>query len=55
MLEINGLEKRYGTVVALDGASFTARPFVIGGRVYSGAVLQTGGRMKLRDAWRASP
>jgi ABC-2 type transport system permease protein len=28
--------------------------FVIGGRVYSGAVLQTGGRMKLRDAWRAS-
>ena len=28
--------------------------FVIGGRVYSGAVLQTGARMKLRDAWRAS-
>ena len=28
--------------------------FVFGGRVYSGAVLQTGGRMKLRDAWRAS-
>jgi ABC-2 type transport system permease protein len=28
--------------------------FVIGGRVYSGAVLQTGGRMKLTDAWRAS-
>jgi ABC-2 type transport system permease protein len=28
--------------------------FVIGGRVYSGAVLQTGGRIKLRDAWRAS-
>jgi ABC-2 type transport system permease protein len=26
--------------------------FVLGGRVYSGAVLQTGGRMKLRDAWR---
>ena len=26
MLEIDGLEKRYGTVVALDGASFTARP-----------------------------
>ena len=24
--------------------------FVIGGRVYSGAVLQTGGRIKLRDA-----
>ena len=28
--------------------------FVFGGRVYSGAVLQTAGRMKLRDAWRAS-
>ena len=28
--------------------------FVIGGRVYSGAVLQIGGRIKLRDAWRAS-
>jgi len=25
-----------------------------GGRVYAGAVLQTGGRMKLRDAWRAA-
>jgi ABC-2 type transport system permease protein len=25
-----------------------------GGRVYSGAVLQTAGRMKLRDAWRAA-
>jgi ABC-2 type transport system permease protein len=28
--------------------------FVAGGRVYSGAVLQTGARMRLRDAWRAS-
>ena len=28
--------------------------FVVGGRVYSGAVLQTGGRVRLRDAWRAS-
>jgi ABC-2 type transport system permease protein len=28
--------------------------FVIGGRVYSGAVLQSGGRVRLRDAWRAS-
>ena len=27
---------------------------VFGGRVYSGAVLQTSGRIKLRDAWRAS-
>jgi len=28
--------------------------FVFGARVYSGAVLQTGGRIRLRDAWRAS-
>jgi ABC-2 type transport system permease protein len=28
--------------------------FVLGGRIYSGAVLQTGSRMKLRDAWRAA-
>ena len=28
--------------------------FVIGARVYSGAVLQTGGQIRLRDAWRAS-
>ena len=28
--------------------------FVMGGRIYSGAVLQTGGRMKLRDAWRSA-
>ncbi len=28
--------------------------FVVGGRVYSGAVLQTGARVKLREAWRSS-
>jgi len=28
--------------------------FVIGARVYSGAVLSTGGRVRLRDAWRTS-
>ncbi|HEY8167094.1 MAG TPA: ABC transporter permease [Candidatus Limnocylindrales bacterium] len=28
--------------------------FVVGARIYAGAVLQTTGRMKLRDAWRAS-
>jgi len=27
---------------------------IVGGRVYSGAVLRTGGRMRLRDAWRAA-
>jgi ABC-2 type transport system permease protein len=28
--------------------------FSFGGRVYSGAVLQSGGRVRLRDAWRSS-
>jgi len=28
--------------------------FVLGGRVYSGAVLRTSGRTRLRDAWRAA-
>lgn len=28
--------------------------FVIGARVYAGAVLQTAGRMKVRDAWRSA-
>jgi ABC-2 type transport system permease protein len=28
--------------------------FVVGARVYSGAVLTSGGRIRLRDAWRAS-
>jgi ABC-2 type transport system permease protein len=28
--------------------------FAIGARVYAGAVLQTTGRMKLRDAWRSA-
>ena len=28
--------------------------FVLGGRIYTGAVLQTGGRIKLRDAWRSA-
>ena len=28
--------------------------FVVGGRVYSGAALSVGGRMKLRDAWRSA-
>ncbi|MFL5778966.1 MAG: ABC transporter permease [Chloroflexota bacterium] len=36
------------TVIAIYGL------FVVGGRVYSGAVLQMGGRMKIRDAWRSA-
>ena len=40
------------SAVVMAGAIWVL--FVVGGRVYSGAVLQTGARMKLRDAWRAS-
>jgi ABC-2 type transport system permease protein len=32
----------------------TALLIPLAGRVYAGAVLQTGGRVKLRDAWRAA-
>ena len=28
--------------------------FVLGGRIYSGAVLRTGGRVRLKDAWRSA-
>jgi len=36
------------TVVAIYGL------FLVGARVYAGAVLQTTGRMKIRDAWRSA-
>lgn len=36
------------TLVAIWGL------FVVGARVYAGAVLQTAGRMKIRDAWRSA-
>jgi ABC-2 type transport system permease protein len=36
------------TVAAIAGL------FAVGGRVYAGALLRGGGRMKLRDAWRAA-
>ncbi len=39
-----------GSVVVMLAAIWVL--FVIGGRVYSGAVLQSGARMRLRDAWR---
>ena len=40
-----------GAVVVMLAAIYLL--FELGGRVYSGAVLQSGSRMKLRDAWRA--
>jgi ABC-2 type transport system permease protein len=41
-----------GSIVLMAAAIWLL--FVLGARVYSGAVLQTGSRMRLRDAWRAS-
>jgi ABC-2 type transport system permease protein len=40
-----------GAIVVTVGAIWLL--FEVGARIYSGAVLQTTGRMKLRDAWRA--
>jgi ABC-2 type transport system permease protein len=42
-----------GVAIALTVAAIYAL-FVVGGRVYSGAALQTAGRMRLRDAWRSA-
>ncbi|HET7472724.1 MAG TPA: ABC transporter permease [Candidatus Limnocylindrales bacterium] len=41
-----------GAIVVMLAAIWAL--FVFGGRVYSGAVLQSGGRVRLRDAWRSS-
>jgi ABC-2 type transport system permease protein len=41
-----------GAIVVMLAAIWVL--FVIGGRVYSGAVLQSGGRVRLRDAWRSA-
>ena len=51
-MDLSGLGKLLlglGGLLLLIGALL-----VFGGRVYSGAVLQTTGRIKLRDAWRLS-
>jgi ABC-2 type transport system permease protein len=42
-----------GVSIALTVAAIWAL-FVVGGRIYAGAVLQTTGRIELRDAWRAA-
>jgi ABC-2 type transport system permease protein len=42
----------YAVTVAVAVAAIWAM-FVVGGRVYRGALLRIGGQVKLRDAWRA--
>ena len=55
--------RRFGDVVALDGTTFAVAevPIVVGwtallipvaGRVYAGAMLRTGAKVWLHDAWR---
>ena len=63
MLELKGLTRRYGDVVALDDLSFTVAEGQMLGfvgptgavpaqRVSAGAILHTGPTLRLRDAWR---
>jgi ABC-2 type transport system permease protein len=44
-------------IVASVGASLVATALLVpaAGRLYSGAVLRSGARVKLREAWRAAP
>jgi ABC-2 type transport system permease protein len=47
---IGPLEFGAAVIVAIG---FVWAMFLVGGRVYRGAVLQIGGQIRLRDAWRA--
>jgi ABC-2 type transport system permease protein len=43
----------YALAVVITAASIVGL-VVVAGRIYSGALLSYGGRVKLRDAWRSS-
>lgn len=50
-----GVAQPWEVVVAVIGTALAAAILVwIGSRVYAGAVLRTGGRVKIRDAWRSA-
>ena len=51
MLEFDGLHKSYGA----NHVMFAAIAVVVrlGGRIYAGALLRTGGKVKLREALSA--
>ena len=57
MLELVGLSRRFGEVVALDDVSFSVAATValvpLATRIYSAAVLRPG-RVRIRQALRAS-
>ena len=51
----SGVAQPWEVVVAVVGTALAAAILVwIGSRVYAGAVLRTGGRVKIRDAWRSA-
>ena len=56
MLELIDLSRRFGDVVALDHVSFEVPEGMVplAGRLYSGAVLRIGAKVRLRDAWRSA-
>ncbi|MFV9672399.1 MAG: ABC transporter permease [Acidimicrobiia bacterium] len=50
-----GVAQPWEVVVAVAGTALGALALVwIGSRVYSGALLRTGGRVRLREAWKAA-
>lgn len=50
-----GVAQPWEIVVAVVGTALAAGALVwIGSRVYAGAVLRTGGRVKFREAWRSA-
>ena len=50
-----GVAQSWEVMVAVIGTALAAAILVwIGSRVYAGAVLRTGGRVKIRDAWRSA-
>lgn len=50
-----GVARPWEVVIAVVGTALAAAALVwIGSRVYAGAVLRTGGRVKFREAWRSA-
>jgi ABC-2 type transport system permease protein len=50
---LNAIEPWEIVVAAILTVATIYALFAVGGRVYSGAALASGGRAKLRDAWRS--
>ena len=48
-LELAGLSRRFGSVVALDGLTFTAWMARTAAAIYRRSILRTGARVRLRE------